>query len=255
VDRFNNVTLLTVTRQGSDNVVTWRLSPTVPPCCNIAGVQIWYRDGTGAYQELVDLSKETTAFKEKKYIDKDAPKTRAYKVTTYFNDGGQLVGHTTNPSDLPSFDGYREEVPLASKGKSGMAPWLIALLAIIGLLGLAALVVGVIYLVRNKDDDGLEGGDDEWGGGGDAGWNESASEQWPADDAPEGGLEPDEPVAEEEPAYADEAEVVEEPEPPTAADPFTHHLTCPSCSAGFVAQGEKPLVTQCPSCGVRGILR
>jgi predicted RNA-binding Zn-ribbon protein involved in translation (DUF1610 family) len=34
-----------------------------------------------------------------------------------------------------------------------------------------------------------------------------------------------------------------------------HHVTCPSCDADFVAEGEAPLATNCPVCGVTGFIR
>jgi len=34
-----------------------------------------------------------------------------------------------------------------------------------------------------------------------------------------------------------------------------HHLKCPACSTRFTVTGTKPIVTNCPHCGKKGILR
>jgi hypothetical protein len=46
--------------------------------------------------------------------------------------------------------------------------------------------------------------------------------------------------------------------PDEAATPFgveRHHLRCPNCAHDFHVAGERPIVTECPNCGRKGVLR
>ena len=61
------------------------------------------------------------------------------------------------------------------------------------------------------------------------------------------------PAAEEEGAWDEGGAWNDEPWEDEA--PSTHHdLTCPKCDQDFTAEGERPLHTTCPNCGVRGVL-
>lgn len=53
-------------------------------------------------------------------------------------------------------------------------------------------------------------------------------------------------------------EEYEDEYPDEAASPFgvaRHHLRCPNCTHEFSVSGQKPIVTTCPNCGKKGILR
>lgn len=264
-----------VARDGDDNVVTWEL-PSSP---RAHGVLIWANNGDG-WTRVADIPADDAAFSEGRFVHEDAPRDTRYIVTSYYGTTAD-EGYASDPGSVPGFDDLDDHA-VVQPASDAWPMWLIVALAGVGLL-LLILVVAVVVVARGR---GHEQGDDmmdappaepaaepavEEGAWGEEAWGGPEAEEPAAAEPEPWGEDLQEPEA---PPYADEVpveappepeyagagavvpgEAYEEPEPEEPDDPNMHHLTCPSCGADFTASGPKPLVTECPSCGVRGILR
>ncbi len=157
-----------------------------------------------------------TSASQRSYIDSDVEPGTAYRyVATFF---------TSVPfaslADVPGYPGSDDAVPASAPvtaGGDGQPQWLWWVFGAIAVIAIAALLA--ILLAGRR------------GGG-------SQQEQVyaPAPPPAEAEAETQQPVQQE--AWAQ-----------------THRLRCPQCSHRFEVSGTKPIVTNCPNCGRKGILR
>jgi hypothetical protein len=246
---------VTVQRDGKNNVITWTL-PASPPA-PIAGVQIWR--STSPYTLVATLDNASDEFKAKRYVDEGAAKNASYRVTLFYTLGGASFGKSNgDPTTIAGFDALNDARAPTSSGKDGLPGWFWPVIIGAALLVLL-IIVGLVLLLRNKDEDM----DEAAAAGGEAGfaWPEQGEEAWPQEEAawPEESTAetawPEE-SGEELPPYEDEPLSDGLPSPDEVhGGEDEHHLACPHCGVDFIAYGSKPLVTQCPSCGVKGVLR
>lgn len=217
IQAANQGIVVTVTRDGDDNIVSWTLPTNLP--ATPKGVQIWR--ALSPFTLLKTLLATDADYQDRSFRDVDAPATAKYIVTVFYGftpAEGFFAGPGDPEGQIPGFAALgsgssvsQAEPPSDDGGLSTLA-WVLIILGIVVVLALIVLLV--IMLTRKKDEEVVEEGQ--------AGWSE--------------------PVVETAPVAA----VV-------AGD--VHTLRCPACSTEFQATGPKPLTTNCPNCGRRGILR
>ena len=274
----NTALLLQVSavRQDGGNLVTWSLPQGQPAV--VAGVQIWRSESP--YALAADLDADSEEFQKGEYFDEGASADALYLVTLYYVGGFGKASDSAG-AGIPGFSEMEgRAVQTADAAEKGFFQKLIDdywLWLLIGLGALVLILVTVLAVLMRPRSKAKE----------DEAWDEAAEEgmAWPeAEPGHEAGADDGWPALDEEEYAADEDDVpnVLESESPFGgpeeeyydpgegasvpgaeyeevaeeeADPNAHHLSCPACGAGFTAHGPRPLVTECPSCGVRGVLR
>lgn len=155
------------------------------------------------------------------YVDTSAEPGKAYRYVVSF-----LTASSIPFQNITLVPGYTSDDQLPDSGgveggAGGLPRW--AWIAIgIGALIVVAVIVAVSLAGRRRE-----------GGGG----QQAAT-------VVEGGPESETPVGSEA-----------APPGPEEAGAEKHRLRCPACSHRFEVAGSKPIVTVCPSCGRKGILR
>lgn len=152
------------------------------------------------------------------FVDNASVPGRVYRyVVTYFTS---VTGAFASLSQVPGYPGSDEKVqgsgPIKTKGE-GVPAWVWIVVAALAVMAVAVLVAVVLASRR------------------------PAGTQVLVQEAPPAPVT-EEPLAEEAPAAA-----VEPGE--------RHRMRCPECDHMFEVVGRKPIVTNCPNCGRKGILR
>lgn len=236
--------------QGDGVLVTWD-ADTLPTWA--AGVQIWRFDSPAILVQ--DVPSTDSAFGDGRYFDPDGSKSSRYIVTVYaFAESAG--GHVTDVANAPGYNLLNED-DLAEQGASvggeaGSAIpwfWILVLIAVAGLLIVGLLVALVVRSGGSQEGVYAEPEEEAWPAQEEEEWAEEDDEQ----DILEGEEEEDE-IAFGEGEMAGETEEMEEGAEEEAAPPV-HYLTCPSCEEEFSAEGEKPMVLECPECGAKGLFR
>ncbi len=252
-----------VSRSDSRNTITWDISVVEGAPL---GVQLWR--GDSPFFIIANADNGTAAYRLGKYTDSGGGTSSRYVVTVFYGNDAESGFHARGKSTLDQVAGYvgRSESDLEDVGESVPDEDSNALLiagTIIGLLVVIAIIVVIVILARRKKDE------DEW----DSDWGETpssgaeAEKAAPGWDAPAwGSSAASAPSSDAADAWSDEPDVDAGWDADEAAATVawpdhedvplkTFHLTCPQCSHDFSVQGHKPLETECPNCGVTGVLR
>jgi hypothetical protein len=222
IEAANKKVRITVTREGDDNKIDWVLpAPTELPSLPILGVQLWASNSPYA---LVDtFPANSDAYRDGSYTHTagDSPPAQAdtaYLVTMYYGVSPEFGFYTA--STAPDTDDYPRTAQAGGStggdGGNDLPAWAIVLI-LLGILFLVVLVAILIARGRNRD-----GGQQTAQQG--YAWEQSEAKA--ADAEWEGG-----------------------------AAGEVHQARCPACATSFTATGSKPIVTVCPGCGKKGILR
>jgi hypothetical protein len=217
IENANKRIEFTVTRDGDVNVIKWTLPSSRP--ATVMGVQIWRSNSP--YTLVQDIPASDPDFADGEFRDTSsaAKETSKYLVTMYYGLTSAL-GQFTN-ANAPDTTDYPGVASVDSAGadddsSDGSLPtWAIVLIAL-GILFLVVLIAVLIARGRNRDG------------------QQTAAAQGYA-------------WQEEGEAKAAEGEW----QPPAEV----HQARCPACATSFTATGQKPIVTVCPGCGKKGILR
>lgn len=154
---------------------------------------------------------------QRSFVDGGAIAGRAYRyVVTYFTGA---TGPFAALSQVPGFPGSDEQVSgsntVSVPGEEGVPAWVWVVVSALAIMAIAVLIAVVLVSRRSSTEQVLV-------------------------QAP-----PPEPAPEEAPAIEPGAPALEE----------RHRIRCPECDHRFEATGTKPIVTTCPNCGRKGILR
>jgi hypothetical protein len=212
----NQKVKVTVTHEDGKNTIKFDLPDSGLPG-TVLGVQIWRSNSP--YTLVATLPSSDPDFKDGSYVDSDAAnakETTKYLVTMYY--GATSAFGLFTPATAPDTAQYRGASAADSSGGSdggGLPSWAIVLI-VVGILFLVVLVAILIARGRNREQQGAAQG---------YAWQESTETE----------------------AKAAEGEW----QPPAEV----HQARCPSCGTSFTAAGTKPIVTVCPGCGKKGILR
>jgi hypothetical protein len=231
VSRRNAQITVNVTKatNGTGNIVTWRL-PAEDPQHPTQGVQVWRCTGASSANctTIADLPAGSAAFVARRYHDTQGKDGDRYLVTAYYGPTAE-EGRAQSSADRAKIPGFGALNPKGTPptGGAGIPLWVWILLGVALLLILVLVLWAVMRRKPGEEPPPTVAGEPL-----DEGW---AAAEGGAEGAPQGA----------EGAAAAEA-------PPESEE---HHVTCPKCSTEFVATGVKPLVIQCPSCGVKGTLR
>ncbi|MGB0653498.1 MAG: hypothetical protein ACPGQL_09890 [Thermoplasmatota archaeon] len=269
IEAANKAATFGASRDGDTNVVTF--SPPSDPPAPIMGAQVHVMNSP--YTLVATLEAGDQAFIDGRFVHSgsDARETSRYLVTFYYGETAEEGFFTpTDSADDTVYPGTAVVVPGGGGSDSGSSDtlgWFLVALAVIVVL---ALIIAAIVLAqrRRSGDQHYEAVEDEAfdqvaddGAWDDDSWDDG---DWAtADDQPQAWEAP-EPVAptpaaaadpHEAPTYTAEVEggaplqqVQEE------ATDGRHDLTCPQCATDFAVEGQRPLLTTCPGCGVRGVL-
>ncbi len=215
--------------------ITWTLPEDLPG--KLLGVQVWYSNSPYKLLQTVDVDSPEFLASAVTHLGDEAKESTQYIVTLFFGDSEDFGKFSDSnntvvfPSDLRGHSVVVDQ--------SGIPLWGWMLIGL-GALAVLALLIALIVVARRRDHEAVEGdepvayrwGEDEWD---QDGW-----------DAPENGAaEPVQPAA---------PHVVSGGNGMAMAMMPVHDVECPACSADFAVEGERPLTTTCPSCGVRGVL-
>lgn len=213
-----------VTREGESNRVTWELPSTGLPA-TVAGIQVW--GSNSPYSLLQTCAAGSACFSggEFRHTGAEARAGTEYLVTMFYGTTEALGFYTqSNAPDTAVYPGTSSEDSGGPQdggdGGSGRLPnWAIVLI-VLGVLFLIVLVAILIARGRSR-------GPRQQAAAQGYAWEEApaaeaaaASAEWDGDQAPE-----------------------------------VHQARCPACATTFTATGTKPIVTVCPGCGKKGILR
>ncbi|HUR24878.1 MAG TPA: IPT/TIG domain-containing protein [Candidatus Thermoplasmatota archaeon] len=216
IKNANDRIQVTVTRDGEDNVITWDL-PNPPAGQTIMGVQVWRSNSP--YTLLQTIPSSSNAFKDGTYRDSssEAKTTSNYLVTMYYGSTAALGLFTASTApDTDDYPGVASTDSTASGGGGGNdLPTWAIVLIALGILFLVVLVAVLIARGRNRDGQQASAQGYAWQEEGEA---KAAEGEW---------------------------------QPPAEV----HQARCPACATSFTATGQKPIVTVCPGCGKKGILR
>ncbi|MHB1261051.1 MAG: IPT/TIG domain-containing protein [Thermoplasmatota archaeon] len=206
-----------VTRDGDANVITWDL-PTGNLPGTVQGVQIWRSNSPYSLVRTLPSSSADFTAKEFRDTGAQAKDTTKYLVTMYYGATPALGLFTS--SSAPDTADYPGTASIDGSGgdgsgTNGLPTWAIVLIAL-GILFLVVLVA--VLIARGRNRDGQQAAAQGYA------WQEEGEEA----KAAEGEWQPP-------------AEV--------------HQARCPACATSFTATGQKPIVTVCPGCGKKGILR
>lgn len=216
-----------VTWDGDQAVIEFDV-PTSNLPADPLGAQVWRSNSP--YTLVETLPATTDEFEDGRFVDDSAgaSATSKYLVTLYYG-ATEALGFFDQDSapDTAVYPGTSSLDTDASEGggDSGLPTWAWVLI-VLGLLFLIVLVV--ILIARGRKGDG---GAPPAAGQGYA-WEQTTEEQ-----AADAEWDRAAPAAEAVPAGT------------------THHMKCPACATTFTAQGTKPIVTVCPGCGRKGVLR
>lgn len=209
----------TVTKLDDGSVrVSWTL-PDELSDVTIAGFQVWR--SSSPFVEVYN----TTDPDRRSYRDATAEDGTTYRyVTTFWLPGESPVAALSDVLGYPgSDDAVAASDPVTAGGAGGIPGWF---WWVLGVLAVAALAVLIVVAVVNRSR------------------QETVQERRES---------PDRTAEQPTEASQEEPEVVAEAEGAAAGE--THRLKCPQCSHSFQVSGTKPIVTNCPNCGRRGILR
>ena len=213
----NQKVKVTVTHGDGKNTVKFEL-PTSGLPATVLGVQVWRSNSP--YTLVATLPNTDQDFKDGSYDDvsANAKDTTKYLVTMYYGATSAfgLFTQSTAP-DTAQYKGTSAADSSSGGGGGGLPSWAIVLI-IVGILFLVVLVAVLIARGRNREAQGAAAQGYAW----------------------------------QETAETTEAKAAEgEWQPPAEV----HQARCPSCGTSFTAAGTKPIVTVCPGCGKKGILR
>ncbi|HUR64569.1 MAG TPA: IPT/TIG domain-containing protein [Candidatus Thermoplasmatota archaeon] len=175
----NKAIKVTVTRDGSDNVVTFVL-PASPPATP-AGVQVFRSNSP--YVLVSTLAAGSASFTARSFRDVAAPLDSTYKVTLYYASGAGKA--TSAPSEVPGFD------QLGGVQSAAVQQDFYTKLAYgigIGVLALLVIIL-VVVLIRRRGRTAAPAY-----AGGDVGYVAPAQEGAPAPEAADEGAPADLPV-------------------------------------------------------------
>lgn len=205
-----------VTRDGDANVITWELPTSNLPGA-VQGVQIWRSNSP--YSLVRTLPSGSTDFVAKEFRDTgaQAKETTKYLVTMYYGATSALGLFTSSSApDTADYPGTASVDGSGGDGSgSGTLPTWAIVLIALGILFLVVLVAVLIARGRNRDGQQAAAQGYAWQEEGEA---KAAEGEW---------------------------------QPPAEV----HQARCPACATSFTATGQKPIVTVCPGCGKKGILR
>jgi hypothetical protein len=206
---------VTVTHASGKNTVKFTLPATGLPG-TVLGVQVWRSNSP--YALVATLPNSDPDFKDGSYDDvsSEAKDTTKYLVTMYYGATSAFGLFTQSTApDTAQYPGASAAGSSGGGGGGGGLPSWAIVLIVVGILFLVVLVAILIARGRNRD-------------------TQAAATQG---------------YAWQETTEAKAAE--DEWQPPAEV----HQARCPSCGTSFTAAGTKPIVTVCPGCGKKGILR
>lgn len=181
----------------------------------VLGVQVWRSNSP--YSLLKTIPATDNAFDDGTFRDttSGALASSKYLVTMYYGATSALGLFTS--SNAPDTADYPGTASTDSSGGSGGSslPTWAIVLIALGILFLVVLVA--VLIARGRNREGSQGAAQGYA------WQEEGEAK-----AAEGEWQPP-------------AEV--------------HQARCPACATSFTATGQKPIVTVCPGCGKKGILR
>lgn len=213
-----------VTREGDTNVVSWELPTTGLPG-TVAGVQVWGSNSPYSLLQTCATGSSCFTASEFRHTGGEARADTAYLVTMFYGTTQALGFYTQSTApDTDVYPGTSSEDAGGPQGgdgggSGGLPNWAIVLI-VLGVLFLIVLVAILIARGRNR----------------------GARQQTAA----QGYAWEETPAAEAQAANA---------EWDGAQAPEVHQARCPACATTFTATGTKPIVTVCPGCGKKGILR
>jgi hypothetical protein len=183
----------------------------------IDGFQVWR--SSSPFEEV----HRTDDPSQRSYVDQNTTDGQAYRyVATFYT---AATGPFASLVDVPGYPGNDDDVPASGQvtaGEAGGLPgWIWVIVVTLAILAVAALVAVAIASRRGR-----------------APPQKQETRQVP----PPGQVPADEETVD---AEAEEGAVAGE----------THRMKCPECQHRFEVQGSKPIVTNCPNCGRKGILR
>jgi len=211
----NKKVVVTVKHSDGQNQVTWTLPASGLPG-TVAGVQLWRSNSP--YTLVKTFPSTDSGFRSGSYTDvgADAKATTKYLVTMYYG-ASQALGFFTN-STAPTTTAYPGIAAQSAGSTTSTGSHALPTWAIVLIaVGVLFLIVLVAVLIaRGRNREGQAAAQGY-------AWQETTEQK-----AAEGEWQPP-------------AEV--------------HQARCPSCGTSFTATGTKPIVTVCPGCGKKGILR
>ncbi len=219
IEAANKGVDITVTRDGDDNRVAFDLPNNLP--ATPAGVQIWR--STSPFILRTTLLANDPEFTAGAYLDEEAPADAKYLVTIFYGLTKALGFSNGESDDIPGFAALGDGT--GSGDGDGVANWVWYVVALAAVLIIVLIVFLVVMSRRNKEAEEQPAGEGY-------AWNEGEAT----------GMEP-----------SPEAAVA--PLAPVAQTGDVHHARCPACQTQFTAMGTKPVVTACPGCGKKGVLR
>lgn len=200
------------------NRIDFSLPPSPP--APVAGVQVFAANSPFVLVKTLD--KDSAEFKSGRFVHlgSAARDETRYLVTAYFGKASALgFATSTDPEgEIAGFDTLGDGLAAVAP-KSSFPAWV--WIATVGTLLLVALVAGILVATRRRGP------------------------------APAFGSPDDDLPAEMPPVVADA--LAGRPTAPVTGD--TASCRCPACQTLFTVAGLRPLVTNCPGCGKRGVLR
>jgi hypothetical protein len=190
----------------------------------VLGVQVWASNSPYALVETFPADSAEFKSGEFTHTPDDTPPAQAdtkYLVTMYYGNSEALGLYTASTApDTAVYPGTSsQDTANANNGNDRLPTWAIVLI-LLGILFLVVLVAILIARGRNREDAPAAGTTQAYA------WEETTEAK--AADAEWEGAGP-------------AGEV--------------HQARCPACATSFTATGQKPIVTVCPGCGKKGILR
>lgn len=208
----------TVTRTADGNRIAVQLPTTGLPG-SIAGIQFWASNSP--YALLQTCAAGTECFTSRSYTHSGdgAEADTRYLATMYFGASEALGLFTASSApDTAAYPGTAADG--GDDGPGGgfgdLPTWAIVLI-VLGVLFLIVLVVILVARGRGQQQEQAPAPGSAWEGQDEA---KAANAEWGA-----------------------------------GATGEVHQARCPACATSFTATGTKPIVTVCPGCGKKGILR
>jgi hypothetical protein len=167
------------------------------------------------YTLVATLPSSDPAFRDGRYTDTGSEARETTRYLVTMYYGPTAALGQFTQANAPDTAQYRGTSSQDSGGDGGGLPAWAIVLIVVGILFLVVLVAILIARGRNRDAQGGAAQGYAWQETTEA---EAAKDEW---------------------------------QPPAEV----HQARCPSCGTSFTAAGTKPIVTVCPGCGKKGILR